>query len=266
MGDFNKNLNVLARKGTIAIAYSRQFMLTINEAFSIDRVRFSIVKLKTDGKESIDFFLETREMNRLCEEVINGRAEQRIEADTGKEPNAYRFASGDGGNMILRIGKGDVGVRVQISDRFNTQNTWFVPIKFADLYDIAFMYRLMSGLVLTQEGHYYNYLQHEFLAGITERKEEKQQKRSVVDDKHMTAFNVVIYGEPKTMKGFLSFSGTDTATNDKVSVLFRQDGTFNQEAMDSLIERAGEEPVSLYFIGERRGAFVLYHCDIDEEE
>lgn len=288
MGELNKDLDHLAHNGTFSIAFSKTHMLTVNEALDIDRVRFSIVRLGTEGQEYREFFLETREMNRLCDEVLSGRAEARIEADKDQGLGAYRFVAGEGGSQVMSIGKGKVGILVQISDRIDDRAAWFVPIKFADLYDIAFMYRLLTGLTHVQEDSYYGYLQQVFQLGRRERyeeylqrleqetqdakeevkteSEESKKESDMVANPDLCSYNVVLHGKSKVSKGFWSIPGIEASTNEQVQVLFRQDGSVNADAIQELANKAAREATSFYFIGERRQNYILYHDDLAADE
>jgi hypothetical protein len=281
MGELNKDLDHLAKNGTFSIAFSKTHMLTVNEALDIDRVRFSIVRLGTEGQEYREFFLETREMNRLCDEVLNGRAEARIEADKDHTIGAYRFVAGEGGAQVLSISKGKVGILVQISDRIDDRAAWYVPIRFADLYDIAFMYRLLTGLINVREDSYYGYLQQVFQLGRKERNEEylkkleeetqekneeSQEESEVVANPDLCSYNVVLYGKSKVNKGFWSIPGIEASTNEQVQVLFRQDGSVNADAVQELANKAAQEATSFYFIGEKRQNYILYYDDLAADE
>ena len=259
------NLDQLTYKGIISVFYSKKYMLSINEALDIDHVRFSIVRLGTDGKEHKDFFLETKDMIWLCNEIDNGIAEERIAAASSSGNSVvYSFVAGEGGNQIMHIGSGKIDVRLDIQDRHDERSAWYVPLKMKDLYDLAFMYKLLTGLIQTQEFSYYRTLQEAFILGRRDRAEafiqkmdeekEKDSLQGIIDN-----FSVTFQGEPVAKDKFISVKGIDANENIDVIVLFKPDNEFTEDKIRNYILEYQTKNLKCAMKGEKRGKYILFH-------
>lgn len=161
----------LFENGSILQAYSQNTLLSVNPCFEIGKVRFSVVKLNTGGKECIDIYLDCEEVRILAEEIDKGIAGKKIAEDTRSDyPEAYQFVKGKDGQKKLKIGKGKKGVIVQASDTKDGKNAYLMaPITMNDLKTLAFNYELVSGLIPVTENSFYDKLIKVFIANEGKR-------------------------------------------------------------------------------------------------
>lgn len=135
-------------ENSILTVYGTNYLLSVCPAFGIDKVRFSIVKQKTGGKDSSDIYISIRDCLLFCQEIDAGIAEQKILADNGPYPTAYQWVGGNNGSKKLTIGGGQKGVRVQtqIFDGKNTDRKMTV-IQMSDLKWLSYMFKLVLGQI-----------------------------------------------------------------------------------------------------------------------
>ena len=158
-------------KGAILQSYSKSMLLSVNPVPDIEKVRFSVVKLGTGGKEALDVYLSIEEMRLLCHEIDSGVAARRIAADKGAWPQAYQYVKGVNGSKKLNIGGGDSGVRAQAQEK-GEGGQWkrmMAIIQPQDLYTMSFFYGIVMGLRPVY-GFYQNYVDM-FWKGVEERKQ-----------------------------------------------------------------------------------------------
>lgn len=178
-----KDLKDLFLDGRIIQIFSKNTFLTVDPAFIIDRVKFSIIKLNTNGKQHKDFYLTCDEARRFCEEIDSGTAFKRISSDAGRStdkngkehrnPSAYEWVSGVKGCKHLIIGMGDSGMTAAITVTNDNMgiSTYYCPIKYSDLQLLSFRFKLVSGLIPVMDGSYYSNLFNAFLKGQTRSSE-----------------------------------------------------------------------------------------------
>ena len=152
-----KTVKDMLAEGSITKVYGSTYLLNIQPAFNIDRVRFSIVKLGSAGKEHSDIYLTTEEVRQFAEEIESGKAEYKIINDPNtKYPQTYQWTKGENGSKRLSIGQGQKGILVQIS--INEEGTWthkMTVVQMNDFKQMAFLFKLVSGLIpVSKEGYY----------------------------------------------------------------------------------------------------------------
>lgn len=159
------------RNGAVCVSYGSTHFVSVNPVPTIDKCRFSIVKLGTSGKDHLDFYLDIQDMRQLCEEFIGdaSAAIRKIQADMKNQfPSAYSYITGQNGSLILNIGAGEKGCRIQIRDKTkNVQKMTVVPFK--NLKEMAFGFYLVMGLIPVMKNSYYGKLYDAFWNGSEER-------------------------------------------------------------------------------------------------
>ena len=165
-----KTTKTMLRSGAILQGYGSKALLSVCPEPEIEKVRFSIVKLGTKGKDVLNFYLSIEDMRLFCQEIDRGIAERRIASDNGNYPGAYKYVTGENGRKRLNIGGGRAGVRVQIQETGNggIQQQMMTVIQIKDLYTMSFYYKLVMGLVPAYA--FYNGLVEEFWNGVEDRK------------------------------------------------------------------------------------------------
>lgn len=135
-------------RGAILTAYGTNYLLSVCPAFGIDKVRFSIVKNGTSGKDSSDIHISVKDFMLFCQDIDAGIAEKKIAADNGPYPTAYQWVKGENGSKKLTIGGGQKGVRVQtqIFDGKNTDRKMTV-IQIDDLKWMSYLFKLVLGQI-----------------------------------------------------------------------------------------------------------------------
>lgn len=155
----------LLNEGSIAKCYGSKYIFNCAPCPAIEKVRFSLIELGTQGKNHLDFFLPFERVNacpgmrELCEEIDSGKAEKRIIEDKKNQwPSAYQFVSGKDGSKKLNIGYGDKGIRVQIQQKDENGN-WdrmmAVIGSYSILKNISFWYKAVMGIIPVY-GYYAN--------------------------------------------------------------------------------------------------------------
>ena len=152
--------------GAILEAFTTKQLLSVNVAPDIEKVRFSIVALKTNGKDALDYYLSVEEMRQLCEEITNGAAYTKLKNGVKNQyPSTYKYVTGDNGSKHLNIDGGDKGIRVQVMiDK--TQKMTVIP--YTALKEMAFYFNLVTGL--TPCSRYYKEQVDAFWEGVAERR------------------------------------------------------------------------------------------------
>lgn len=108
----------LAEDGKILEHHGQKDFLVISPAIGIDKLKISIIENGTAGKNPADIYIPTSAAVALFEDVKDGTAGRRFNADRDKaEPESYIFRTADTmdgrGNKEIRIGGGKYGVRFQ---------------------------------------------------------------------------------------------------------------------------------------------------------
>ena len=157
----------MLKSGAILQVYGSKAMLSVCPAPEIEKVRFSIVKLGTSGKDALDFYMSLDDMWLLINEIDSGIAARRITADNNSAyPGAYKYVTGENGSKRLNIGGGKKGVRVQI--QIQGQQPMMTIIQLKDLAIMSLFYKIVMGLIPVS-GFYQKYADA-FWEGVEERK------------------------------------------------------------------------------------------------
>lgn len=157
--------------GSILQSYGSKYLVSVNPAPSIHKVRWSIVELNTGGKVYSNFFMSMEQMRQLCDEIEKGIASKKLAADKESQyPSAYKYVTGENGSKKLNIGGGQKGIRVQIQE--NVDGKWdnkMSVISIADFVQMKFLFFLVTGLTLTKTNSYYSSLYDAFWKGEADR-------------------------------------------------------------------------------------------------
>lgn len=157
--------------GSILQSYGSKYLVSVNPAPSIHKVRWSIVELNTGGKVYSNFFMSMEQMRQLCDEIEKGYASKKLTADKDSQyPGAYKYVTGENGSKKLNIGGGQKGIRVQIQE--NVDGKWdnkMSVIPIADFVQMKFLFFLTMGLTLSKTGSYYSSLYDAFWKGEADR-------------------------------------------------------------------------------------------------
>lgn len=155
------------KEGCIGEAYGRETFLKVVPAPSIDKVKFTIVSMKTNGKDHLDFYLDFDDMRKFTDDVASGTAAKKFAADMNEQyPKAYQFTTGENGCKHLNVGGGQKGIRFNIKTPDGVKNA-IVPWEV--LKTICFDFRLIAGLTPVVQGTYYHALIAAFYNGEKER-------------------------------------------------------------------------------------------------
>ena len=159
------------KEGAILKAFGQNYLVSVTPILNIDRVKWSVVKIGSSGKDFTDFYLTVKQMRQLCEEIENGVAGKKLSADsTSQYPGAYKYVTGENGSKKLNIGGGQKGIRVQT--QVNKDGKWdnkMSVVPWEDLKEMAFLFRLVTGLIPVMGGSYYHNLFKAFLEGEKDR-------------------------------------------------------------------------------------------------
>ena len=157
--------------GAILQSYGSKYLVSVNPAPSIHKVRWSIVELNTGGKVYSNFFMSMEQMRQLCDEIEKGYASKKLAADKDSAyPGAYKYVTGENGSKKLNIGGGQKGIRIQIQE--NVDGKWdnkMSVIPIADFVQMKFLFFLTMGLTLSKTGSYYSSLYDAFWKGEADR-------------------------------------------------------------------------------------------------
>lgn len=155
------------KEGCIGEAYGRETFLKVVPAPSIDKVKFTIVKMETQGKDHVDFYLDIDEMRKFADDVASGVAGKKFAEDMKEQyPKAYQFTTGENGCKHLNIGGGQKGIRFNIKTPDGAKQA-IVPWEV--LKTICFDFKMVVGLVPVVQGTYYHSLIAAFYNGEKER-------------------------------------------------------------------------------------------------
>ncbi|MGN0414492.1 MAG: hypothetical protein ACI4FX_03260 [Agathobacter sp.] len=174
--------------GAVLKEYTQTDFLTVSPAPAIGKVKFSIVKQGTAGKDHADFYLGMEAFRLLLADLCSAAGIKKLhESADHQYPDAYKLTSGTDGSKHLNLGGGRKGVRIQIQEKPKGQEGKYrmVTIPFDALRSCKFRFDLVMGLIPTQEGSYYRSLYDAFWAG-----EEQREKyyRSSYDESHDGAY------------------------------------------------------------------------------
>lgn len=169
--------------GAVLKEYTQTDFLSVSPAPAIGRVKFSIVKQGTAGKEHSDFYLDMEAFRLLCSDLCSATGIKKLhESADHQYPDAFKMTSGTDGSKHLNIGGGKKGIRVQIQVKKGEKwDNRMVIVPFDALRSMKFRNDLVMGLIPTQEGSYYRSLYDAFWAGEEQR---AKYYRSSYDESH----------------------------------------------------------------------------------
>lgn len=159
----------MVREGSILKEYNiKKNFVNVTPAPTIGKVKISIVALNSGGKDYTDFYLDIEEFRQFCVEIENGIAQKKIMADNNQYPSAYKWTAGNNGCRHFNIGKGRAGVVFQVQNTSKKQNK-MVAVTPHSLKKMAFLFRLLMGLVPVTPKTYYSNLIYEFYVNEAKR-------------------------------------------------------------------------------------------------
>jgi hypothetical protein len=166
----------LREDGAILVAWGSTFMFGVYPVPSIDKVKLSIVKIGTGGKDVNNFYMDIDDFRRICEDVESGRMNNKLRKDVQNQyPEAYKFTSGKNGSKQFNIGANEKGICVQCN--INDGKKWdrkITQVTIENLRDMSFYFRLVMGLIPCQG--YYKKLYTAFWEGVPKREAFYQKK------------------------------------------------------------------------------------------
>ena len=157
--------------GAVLKEYTQTDFLSVSPAPAIGRVKFSIVKQGTAGKDHADFYLGMEAFRLLIGDLCSAAGIKKLnESADHQYPDAFKMTSGTDGSKHLNIGGGRKGVRIQIQVKEGEKwNNRMVIVPFDALRSCKFRFELVMGLIPTQEGSYYRSLYDAFWDGEEQR-------------------------------------------------------------------------------------------------
>lgn len=157
--------------GAVLKEYTQTDFIAVSPAPAIGRVKFSIVKQGTNGKDHADFYLGMEAFRLLCIDLCSTSGIKKLnESADHQYPDAYKMTSGTDGSKHLNIGGGKKGIRIQIQAKKGEKwDNRLVIVPFDSIRSMRFRFELVMGLIPTQEGSYYRSLYDAFWAGEEQR-------------------------------------------------------------------------------------------------
>ena len=104
------------KEGLIGAFYTQKgYFLKIKPAYGIGKVKWSFVKLNTNG-QGFDIYMDMDTMDNLADDVLSYRLAKKIEEERAAKaeyPQCFEFITGEKGTKIIKIGSGNYDVRIQ---------------------------------------------------------------------------------------------------------------------------------------------------------
>lgn len=159
----------LLSSGSILKEYTQEDFISVVPAPAIGRVKFSIIKQGTSGKEHNDFYMDMEKFRLLTQDLCSASGIKKLsESADHQYPDAFKFTTGTDGSKHLNIGGGRKGVRIQIQEKSGDKwNNKMVTIPHDSLRSMKFRFELVMGLVPVS--HYYMSLVDAFWEGMNQR-------------------------------------------------------------------------------------------------
>jgi hypothetical protein len=277
------DIKEMAKSGEFLREFGTKYFCVVSEAFSIGRVKFTVVPLNNGGKDSADFYLTIQQMVSLCKDINSGVAEKLIDADKEQYPSAYKFVTGENGDKRLNIGGGKIGVRIQISEQTKNKRYLMAVPKQAFM-DMATNFMLFSGLAPVTDGSFFKALIDEFNKGrqdrskwhitlsdsdkITEERtndEEKTVKEAPAkpqeEGKKQPAptegiYTVTATGKMTEKKGFYIFDAT--MGDENVKLWFKKEEADALNWFNGFKEKAETSGATMPLLGDKIGSDIRY--------
>lgn len=125
----------------IAIYTKDGYFLKVKPAYSIHKIKYSFVKLGTNG-QGFDIYMDIDVFDNLVDDILSFRLYRAIEEERAKDeqyPSAFTYTTGEKGTKCIAIGHGKHGVLVQGTE--DKKNYARVPCSYDDLRTMAKYYR-----------------------------------------------------------------------------------------------------------------------------
>ncbi len=156
--EYKTMLAQLSKYGIIMQEYNKSFFISIQPVISMERVKWQIVRKGTGAKDQKSFYMTFEQMRGLCEEIDNFTALNKINADNGPYPEAYKYVTGNNGSKRLQIGKGQQGICINIQNMVPDNKDSCKPYSFgisgySALQNMSFWFKALTGLIHV-EGYY----------------------------------------------------------------------------------------------------------------
>lgn len=74
----NKSEMEMIKEGCLMASYGKTFFFTINSSLQIGKFKCSVVKIGTQGKDSLDIYLSVGEVKRLVDDILTGSAFKKL--------------------------------------------------------------------------------------------------------------------------------------------------------------------------------------------
>lgn len=284
----------MAHDGEFLREYGKSNFVVVSEALSIGRVKWDMVPIGKKGQNGVVFYMTTEQMYALCREIISGKFEEKIKADTGNYPSAYKYATGEDAALKLNIGGGKVGCRIQMQDAKNKVN-YTMAVSMSAMEEMAKCYFLNTGLIPLVPGSYYASVVSAFEEGRKERSKFRKPtaeevgeavdvNRTIEEPEHDTKedvaekepkkvetkseekaesesekanYKIKVHGESALKKGFITFNGIDQ-TGKKVFLIFRPADAEKLNWFEQFKASAAEKETEITLFCEKKNDYLLY--------
>ena len=159
----------LRKNGTILMKWGSKNGLSVIPTPLIDKVKFTILAKGTNGQDRNDFYLDMEEFRQLCEQIDNGKFEEKLKNDNKNDyPEAYKYTAGEEGCKKLNFGlyKGSPVVQIQIKtgDKWNNK---IITFNMSEMRTMSFLFKLTMGLIPCSD--YYAKLKNAWWEGDADR-------------------------------------------------------------------------------------------------
>lgn len=131
--------NLRNEKRELLRSTGKNYMIMVSEIPSINKVRWTMVSIGSKGKEVIECFMSTEDMQALCTDILTGTFVEKLAADENECPSAYKYEMRKDKSVHLNIGNGKVGVRIQMHD-YNLGVEYMMAVSLNKLEDMAAEY------------------------------------------------------------------------------------------------------------------------------
>lgn len=252
----NKSEMEMIKEGCLMASYGKTFFFTINSSLQIGKFKCSVVKIGTQGKDSLDIYLSVGEVKRLVDDILTGLAFKKIAAEKSNYPSTYKYSKGTNGCNILNIGKSTVGNYIGVQaglahydGKGNKEKTDYhlTPVSADDFKDFAVRFYVCvcgllptaTGFVPVLENTYYGQMNKVFLQGEEERK--KFFKKTESQNRPEPQSEPASPQKPQDKPMNNNQQNNQPASNKKPSIKVRSTSTLNRNEDGSYCMQAVKE-------------------------
>lgn len=134
-----------AQEGVIAAFYTLNgWFVKIKQAYAIEKVCFSFVK-KGEKGAGFDIYVNIDVFDNLCDEILSGEFAQKLAADHGAYPAAFKYVCGQNGANELSIGRGkSQPIVIQGRNKSKKYNAFVGILDYGELKTMAKWFRRTS--------------------------------------------------------------------------------------------------------------------------